>query len=81
MVWSLTKFLGLGLRPPRTVYIGLVPVQIQSRLKPAKICTIFSYRIHGQMERARVRSRSVGVGVIKDGWHIHTMLGGLAVSG
>ena len=76
MVWSLTKFLGLGPGPPGTVYIGLVPVQTQSRLGPAKICTNLSCRIHRQMERAGVQSRSVRVGIIESGWHVHTMLGG-----
>ena len=75
MVWSLMKFLGLGLGPPGTVYIGLVLVQTQSRLRPAKICTMLSCRIHRRMERAGVQSRSVWVGV-KGGWHTHTMLGG-----
>ena len=34
-VQSLTKYLGLGLGPPGTVYIGLVLVQTRSRLRPA----------------------------------------------
>ena len=33
------------------------------------------------MERAEVQSRSVWVGIIKGGWHVHTMFGGLAVGG
>ena len=74
MVRSLMKYLGLGLGPPGTIYIGLVPVQTGSRLGPANICTILSCRIHRQMERVGVQSRSAWIGVIKGRWHVHPIL-------
>ena len=40
-VWSPMKFLGPGLGPPGTIYIGLVLVQTQSRLGLAHLFCIF----------------------------------------
>ena len=40
MVWTLTKFLGLGLGLPGTVYISLVLVQTWSRLRLAHLFCI-----------------------------------------
>ena len=75
-VRSQIKYLGPGLGLPGTVYPGLVPVQTGSRLGPVKICTILSCRIHRQMERAGVQSRSVWMGIIKGGRHVHTFCTG-----
>ena len=44
MVPSLTQFLGLGLGPPQTAYIGLVPVQTGSR-RSLHILFIYLFKI------------------------------------
>ena len=44
MVPSLTQFLGLGPGPPRTIYIGLVPVQTGSR-RSLHILFIYLFKI------------------------------------
>ena len=68
------------LEPSKSVWFWSRPSPDSDQLKYAPFVAQNPWA-NGEGLRAGVQSRSAWVGVIKGGWHVHTVLGGLVVGG